>query len=251
MTLKLSNNVRNYQTDADGTASATQLYGMSCGARSLLRAATELYHGRALPNVARHAGFASVYDRAFPGRPPSTKLANTSSWESTIYQWTSNPADPMSDPDTWPGNMPSRIITCAAHLGLQAVACRKRGAKLAKLLSVVPEYKDEVPLFVEEEPALIYKLAPNQRLLKCIVGYAGAEQYVGADEGSLRRFVDWVKLTVAATKGDMFMHWIVIRPDGTVYDPAMAGSTNGPNVDTYKRTEKVHGTGLCIRLTGP
>ena len=153
---------------------------------------------------------------------PQPLELNTTS-EETLYQIISN--NPSStDPRLWDLSMPSQIIKCSKMLGLNAFAIarnslaifglkamfREELAKLRCSHALVEQSKKTLPKGISNTA-----LAMHQRKLKVLISYR-----------------------------DRLLHYVMVRPDGTVMDPALG--QNFPSEINFKRTTNMHGAGLSL-----
>ncbi|UYM14308.1 hypothetical protein [Endozoicomonas euniceicola] len=189
-----------------------QSYLNSCGAVALLCGAFELGI-RTIPQND---------DYSFTSLGPMP-LKMDIACEIAVYQIISN--NPLStNPRLWGFGMPSQIIKCSKMLGLNGFAIsrnslttfglkamfREELAKLRCLHALVEQSKKTLPKGISNTA-----LAMHQRKLKLLIKYRNGD-----------------------------LHYVMVRPDGTVMDPSCG--QNFPSEINFKRTMNMHGTGLSL-----
>jgi tetratricopeptide (TPR) repeat protein len=152
-----------------------QSWEYSCGASSLMMAAKHL----GVTKLPPHQGH-RMWDQEIP-------LEVTQQCEGRIYQWTSGHPRATKAADNWRFSMPSNIISCARHLGLEAQVIYKPGRYSVKMKLTYPlEYLKLLIKGAIVKQDNHPKLAPNQMALMIV-------------------------------NGD---HYVAVGADGTVKDPA-------------------------------
>ncbi|HEX8613838.1 MAG TPA: hypothetical protein VF800_21390 [Telluria sp.] len=192
-----------------------QSYNNSCGAAALLCAAYELE----LDHIPQNGDY-SLWEH------DSIPLALTTACEDRLYQVTSdNPSD--ENPASWGYSMPSGIVKCARMLGLAARV-------IAEPTWTVRALKFQYP---EEINKLHQIAALKEPLYRCFFGNHSRIQPHG-DERELRVLLSWQWATLGQ------MHYVMIRPDGSVMEPGEG--LPFANVRVAKTEVQKHGTGLSV-----
>ena len=189
-----------------------QTYPNSCGAASLLCAASEL----GVATIPANA----TYPRWTGGPKP---LAVTTACETDLYQVTGS-ATGAPSPQDWGYSMPSGVVSCARLLGLNAWALAYdtwtvKGLKFA--------YNDEIArlrglnaLAESSDTHSTTKPVGHQRELKILFGRERSN--FGA------------------------LHYVMVRPDGTVMEPGFGN--DHASIDACKTAVSMHGTGLSVMV---
>jgi hypothetical protein len=185
-----------------------QRYRNSCGAACLLCAAKEL----SVAAIPVNQGYALWKNAPEP-------LALSEACEKRLYQVTSVHSRLGANPQSWGINLPSNIVLCARMLGLKAKVIAYDTYTVGRLKRV---FSDEMPklagmhaLETSSSSHSTFRPNPRQRELKVLVDRRSGN-----------------------------MHYVMVRPDGTVMDPGM-----GVDVDDIQKAKKhanMHGTGLSV-----
>ncbi len=193
-------------------ATYQQSYLNSCGASCLLCGAYELGINQ-IPQNPRY-----ILLQAGP-----TPLELTQACETQIYQVTSNNPNNIN-PDGWSYSMPSQIVICARMLGLTAWATAYRTWSVRGL-----------------------KIGYNNEL-NALRALNALDEPGGSWWKSNRSFRnpigDQRELRVLLERKHFGMHYVMIRPDGTVMEPG-AGVDYG-SIQAAKVAIDMHGTGLSV-----
>ena len=196
-------------------ASFTQSYGGSCGAVCLMCAAIELNirQIRTLPPESRYMHWPIV---------APIDLDTNEQCERIIYNATGQNGGP-GDPGNWGYSMPSDIVITARRLGLRAEVISYETNSLERLTGRYPE---EVPL------------------LKLMMAHKPEAGQHSPDRPA------WGRREIRALWKGRWLHYILVRPDGTAMDPA--NGSNYESVHQAKRpflgTTVMHGTGVSIQV---
>jgi hypothetical protein len=152
----------------------SQSWDYSCGASSLMMVAKHL----GVTILPSHGGH-SMWTEEIP-------LELTRRCEGRIYQWTSGHPKATKASNEWRFSMPSKMISCAQHLGLEAKMIYKPGPKaLAMKVRYTREYLKLLIKRAIVEQDSDPELAPNQMAIMIVNGE----------------------------------HYVVVNADGTVKDP--------------------------------
>jgi hypothetical protein len=198
-------------------ATCAQHYNLSCGAACLLAAALELGI-TTLPRIRR-------LPYSLWHNPPIPLVANDVNCEARIYQVTTQSI--VGDlPQNWDISLPSNIVKCTRHLALQALVIAYDTFTVSMLKK---RYPNEMPTLrslnaLREESAghSAFKPNPRQRELKVLIHRALRQSNVS-------------------------MHYVMVRNNGTVMDPA-GGGVEYTSINEYHTAKNHyhHGTGLSV-----